>query len=76
MCQGYRIGYYQGEQKLLLEDIQALQPTFFPYVRCSFAHPFFADCVWVVSCGCENSGGTLCCNYHLYFDILNHSLFA
>ncbi|KXJ04726.1 Long chain acyl-CoA synthetase 3, partial [Exaiptasia diaphana] len=32
LCGGARIGFYRGDPKLLLEDIQALKPTIFAAV--------------------------------------------
>ena len=28
----FRVGYFQGDIKLLLDDVSVLQPTFFPMV--------------------------------------------
>ena len=32
LCHGGRIGYFRGDPKLLLEDLQALKPTVLPLV--------------------------------------------
>lgn len=31
-CHGARVGFYQGDISLLMDDIKTLKPTFFPVV--------------------------------------------
>lgn len=31
-CHGARVGFYQGDISLLMDDIKTLRPTFFPVV--------------------------------------------
>lgn len=31
-CHGAKVGFYQGDISLLMDDIRTLQPTFFPVV--------------------------------------------
>lgn len=48
-CHGARVGFYQGDISLLMDDIKTLKPTFFPVVPrllnrmydkvSAFAHP-------------------------------------
>ena len=32
LCHGARIGFFQGDIRLLMDDLKALQPTIFPVV--------------------------------------------